>query len=156
MPWLSCSTVTIYNDNPSAAGSIRTKAPRLYRMDLQCLIRELALTAINNQFYFWGIHYTVKDGISMQWADDLSRFHSSVSTNFHNTPFKNAIPIVNKLLLKLKNYPDNLPSNIDISAQLRAAFGLLLDDHEIDNSHPRFSRFDHSKIHYNILNRHCD
>ena len=149
-PHLTNKCVTIYNDNPAAAGAIRTKAPRLYRMDMQCLIRALALQAIENQFYFWGIHYTVKNGYSMKLADKLSRF--DYTNEFHNIPFIDAIPIVNKLLLKLKHYPLNLPSNIDIDDQVRAAFGLLLDDDTRNNNNPNLNRFNPSKNDYNILN----
>ena len=150
-PYLTNNTVTIYNDNPGAAGAIRTKAPRLYRLDMQCLIRHLAFHAIENKFYFWGVHYTVKNGHPMQLADDLSRFAPTVPKDFANVPFKNAVPIVNQLLNKLATYPLNLPSNIDINDQVRAAFGLLLDDCIVNHNTPRIVKFNSENYHYNIL-----
>ena len=145
--------VTIYNDNPAAAGAIRTKAPKLYRLDMQCLVRQLASLAVHNKFYFWGIHYTIKDGHPMQIADDLSRFESSIKDTMKNVTFVDALPIVNKLLLKLKTAPLNLPSKIDISRNRRCQYGILLNDDERDYSQPYFVNHVKNQYNYNILKR---
>ena len=86
----------------------------------------------------------------MRLADKLSRFQDT-GNEFKSIPRFDAIPIVNKLLLKLKNYPLNLPSNKDIPHQLRVAFGLLLNDDWFDNNHPYIDRFV-NRAPYNILN----
>ena len=51
-PWLKNKTVTLYNDNPGATAALRTKAPPLNRMDLQCLVLELASLAYEQKFYW--------------------------------------------------------------------------------------------------------
>ena len=120
-------------------------------MDLQYLIRYLASSAVHNKFYFWGIHYTVKNGKPMRLADCLSRFLNDDS-DFKNVKYINAIPIVNELLRDLIKYPRNLPSNIDISQQMRAAFGLLLDDGWVNHNAPYIRPFQPNYNRYNILN----
>ena len=72
-PLLSGKAVTLYNDNAAAAAAIATKAPALWRSDLQYLIREIAKLAIHYKFYFWGIHV---NGKKNDIADALSRFKS--------------------------------------------------------------------------------
>lgn len=145
--------ITIYNDNPAAAGAIRTKAPKLHRLDMQYLIRKLALLAIKNKFYFWGIHYTVKNGAPMKIADDLSRFASNVGNTMKKVPFVNAIPIVNELLLMLKKAPKNLPSKIDITRNRRCQYGLLLKDDGNTYNQPYIINHVKKQYNYNILNR---
>ena len=68
---LAGKAVTIYNDNPAAASALITKAPPLYRTDLQCVIRDIALKAMTQRFMFWGVKI---DGKVNDYADVLSRF----------------------------------------------------------------------------------
>ena len=68
---LSGKAVTVYNDNPAAASALITKAPPLYRTDLQCIIRDIALKAMMQRFMFWGVKI---DGKVNDYADALSRF----------------------------------------------------------------------------------
>ena len=70
-PYLSGKAVTIYNDNPAAASALISKAPPLYRTDLQCIIRDIALKAMMHNFMFWGVKI---DGKKNDYADALSRF----------------------------------------------------------------------------------
>ena len=48
-------SVTIYNDNPGAAAALITKAPPLWRNDMQFITREIAMLAIENNTMYWGI-----------------------------------------------------------------------------------------------------
>ena len=132
LPKLKNKAISIFNDNPIAAGAIRTKAPRLYRLDLQFLIRKLATLAVENKFYFWGIHYTVKNGPAMQLADDLSRFQARARYKTRHVPEVNIVDIVNKLLDGLARHPLNLPKKVDINDDIRSQYGLLLDDDKFD------------------------
>ena len=121
-------SVSIYNDNPAAASAIAKKAPKLYRVDMQFLVREIANKAIDNKFYFWGIHRTKDEDPKMGFADALSReFNSNlIKTNNLMDYSAQAIPIVNKylhLLKKLKPLND-IP---DLSFNLRKEFKLLID-----------------------------
>ena len=70
-PQLVGKSVTIYNDNASAAAAIATKAPALWRSDLHYLIRKITQLSTQYKFYFWGIHI---EGKKNDWADALSRF----------------------------------------------------------------------------------
>ena len=63
--------VTFYNDNKAAAAAIETKAPALWRNDLQYLTREISFLSVKYKFYFWGIHI---NGDKNDHADALSRF----------------------------------------------------------------------------------
>ena len=137
-PYIKNSAITIYNDNPGAAGAIRTKAPKLYRLDLQFLIRHLAFLAVKNKFYFWGLHFTVKDGKEMKIADDLSRFTFDISECKDNIPVIDCRKIVNNLLDGLNKHPLNLPKKFDVNINIRKQFGLLLND--------KYANYDNSKI----------
>ena len=68
---LSDSSVTFYNDNPGAAGALISKAPRLWRSDMQGLTRDIAMLAIENNTVYWGIKI---NGDVNEYADALSRF----------------------------------------------------------------------------------
>ena len=68
---LKYECVAVYNDNPGAAGAIKSKAPPLHRLDMQFMIRELSKLSVNHQFYFWSIKV---DGVNNEKADALSRF----------------------------------------------------------------------------------
>ena len=70
-PQLAGKAVTMYNDNPAAASALISKAPPLYRTDLQHIIRDIALKAIMHNFMFWGVKI---DGKKNDYADALSRF----------------------------------------------------------------------------------
>ena len=122
-------SVTLYNDNPGAASAIRTKAPRLHRLDMQFLIRDLAQLAVNNKFYFWGLHITQKEDTKMSLADNLSRFFSK-NTDLIDLidDSANALIICNNILKILGNLPSNLPKNRDISVIIRREYNILLDD----------------------------
>ena len=50
---LAGTAVTFYNDNPAAAAALITKAPPLFRSDLQCITRDFSLNAMKNRFMFW-------------------------------------------------------------------------------------------------------
>ena len=118
-------SVSIFNDNPGAAGAIRSKAPPLFRLDLQVLTRFLATLAFDNKFYFWGIHKTVAESDEMKVADALSRYNP---VGFSGEAIQcNIVRECNILLDLLWKEPLNLPSSVDISADRRAEFGLLFD-----------------------------
>ena len=151
LPKLKNKSISIYNDNPTAAGAIRTKAPRLYRLDLQFLVRKLATLAVENKFYFWGIHYTVKDGDAMKLADDLSRFQASARFKTRNVPEINITKIVNKFMIELKNHPLNLPQKIDISDDIREEYNILLNDDEFNYNTDINNNLLNDQSKYNIL-----
>ena len=121
---LKNKAITIYNDNPGAAGAIRTKAPRLYRLDLQYLIRYLAALAVSKKFYFWGVHYTVKDGNEMKIADQLSRFNFDKNDITDNIPIINCASIVNLIFEDLLKHPKNLPKKNDLSYSFRREYNI--------------------------------
>ena len=151
IPELKNKAVTIYNDNCGAAAAIRTKAPRLYRLDMQYLVRFLATLAVKNKFYFWGIHFTIKDGDEMKIADQLSRF-TYKKENSNSTNTINCANIVNVLFKGLLNHPKNLAKNVEIGNDIRKEYRLLLDDDVVDYSkmHPIDVVVNQKK--YNILN----
>ena len=89
----------------------------------------------------------------MQIADDLSRFNPSIKATMKNVPFVDATATVNKLLLKIKNAPLNLPSKVDISRNRRCQYGILLNDDEKDYSQPYFVNHVKNQYNYSILKR---
>ena len=149
---LKNKTITIYNDNPGAAGAIRTKAPRLYRLDLQYLIRYLAALAVSKKFYFWGIHYTVKDGNEMKIADQLSRFNFKKNNIEDNIPIINCATVVNLLLEDLLNHPKNLEKNNTLSYNIRKEYNILLNDEFVNYNNPKIDDILERQHEYNILN----
>ena len=144
-------SISIYNDNPIAASAIRTKAPRLFRMDLQFLIRYLATMAVEHKFYFWGIHFTVADGPEMQLADDLSRFHARARVKTANAFEYNPLSLVNDLLMQLMLYPLNLDENIDIDKSIREKYRILLDNEFYNSKNPFCDTLLAKQFNYNIL-----
>ena len=68
---LAGKAVTIYNDNPSAASALISKAPQLHRNDLQCIIRYICMLAIEKRFMCWGVKI---DGDVNDYTDASSRF----------------------------------------------------------------------------------
>ena len=100
---LKNSTVVVYNDNPSAAQALITKAPKLHRSDLQYLTREIATIAMKFNIKFWGIKI---DGKHNDHADALSRYKPY---NWAHLGYKIVDPthVIQKHLLKLKNYYPN-------------------------------------------------
>ena len=121
--------ISIYNDNPAAAAAIRTKAPRLFRLDLQYLTEELATLASTNKFYFWGIHSIKKDSKEMDTADKLSRF---MPVDFPQDAVKREIAgLCDEYFEGLWETPRNLPNKKDIGTDRRRMFGLLLEDEQI-------------------------
>ena len=124
---LQGKTVTIYNDNPGAATTIATKAPKLYRMDLLFLITYLSKLAIKYNFKFWGVHLFNEE---MDLADGLSRDKMEIKYQFDEklkNDSSNALTICNNILSQLALAPNNLPNNRDIPYKLRKEYNLLLD-----------------------------
>ena len=123
--------VTIHNDNPCAAKSIYTKAPPLYRLDLQFLVRRLATTAVESKFYFWGAHTTAKESPEMKMADQLSRLE--IKNLFFNqeklkVDYSDKARLVCNLLLKeIVKYPI-LKKKLDIDDTVRMEYAILWDD----------------------------
>ena len=101
---LSGKSVTMYNDNPSAAAALITKAPKLHRNDLQCIIRDIAKMAIEHRFMFWGVKI---DGKVNEYADALSRFKPYNWSKMGITVI-DATDNANRILEMLKNYYPNL------------------------------------------------
>ena len=149
--WLKNKSISIYNDNPTAAGALKTKAPPLYRLDLQFLVLKLATITAESKLYFWGIHYTVKDGEPMVLADQLSRLNKAADKVFQNIPCVNVIDIVNTLLKELMRTPLNLPSKCDFTRERRVQYGILLNDDRVYNE-PYFVKHAKNKP-YSILDR---
>ena len=118
--------ISIYNDNPGAAGALKSKAPPLGRLDLQALISELATMAYDNKFYWWGIHKTVKESKNMVFADQLSRFKAvDLNKDAINCSIKKEC---NELLDVLFEAPRNLPKQQDLSTDVRQMYNILLED----------------------------
>ena len=151
LPKLKNKSITIYNDNPGAAGAIRTKAPRLYRLDLQFLIRYLAKLAVENKFYFWGYHFTVKDGKEMIIADQLSRFTFNKENVTDKIAMTNCKNVVNRLLLDLAKQPLNIPKKHDINEDVRSEYNILLNDHLVNYNNPVLIDYIQLQKQYNIL-----
>ena len=148
---LKNKAITIYNDNPAAAGAIRTKAPKLYRLDLQFLIRYLATLAVSNKFYFWGIHFTVKDGEKMKIADELSRFTFKKENVKDKINITDCTAIVNDLLNQLAKHPLNLPKRVDINDDIRYEYNILLNDEFVNYNNPKLNNSVENQKNYNIL-----
>ena len=118
--------ISIYNDNPGAAGALESKAPPLGRLDLQALMSELATMAYDNKFYWWGIHKTVKESKDMVLADQLSRFKA---VDLNKDAIKCSIEKeCNELLDVLFEAPRNLPKQRDLSTNVRQMYNILLED----------------------------
>ena len=100
---LKNSSVTYYNDNPGAASALICKAPRLWRADMQCLTRELAMRAIESKTMYWGVKI---NGDVNEYADALSRFkpYDWKALGFQ---MRDPTAIVNKYLAKLAGYYPN-------------------------------------------------
>ena len=151
IPYIKNKAITIYNDNPGAAGAIRTKAPKLYRVDLQFLIRHLASLAVKNKFYFWGYHFTVKDGNEMKIADQLSRYTFEKQSIKDNVTITDCSTIVDRILKDLCQHPKNLPKQFDMNVNIRAQYGLLLNDNFVDYNKPSIDNILERQKSYNIL-----
>ena len=123
--------INIHNDNPSAAMSIRTKAPQLWRSDLQALVRLLASIAIEDKFYFWGQYSLAKDDDEMKLADGLSRFsleaREQVVSNDWIDCSKNAMNICNELFKYISRFPI-LKRKVDINDNIREEYKILLHE----------------------------
>lgn len=149
-------SVTIHNDNPGAASAIRTKAPRLYRLDMQYLIRSLASEAVCNKFYFWGLHTTRENDDNMDLADGLSRFipdpKFSIEKNNLIDDSSDALKICINLLNELLDIPSNLPKNRDISNLIRKEYNILLNDNLLKNQLIKLNDNTlHMQREYNVL-----
>ena len=101
---LQNSSVTFYNDNPGAAGALISKAPRLWRSDMQCLTRNIAMLSITNNAMYWGIKI---NGDVNEYADALSRFKSEYDWNALGFTMRDPTDTVNKYLNLLAQYPPN-------------------------------------------------
>ena len=145
--------VTIHNDNPTASKAIHSKAPPLRRMDLQFLIRQLATSATDSQYYFWGEHTIAKESPEMQLADALSRLESKKACfDKGNLKFDfsaKARDICNLLLQEIVKYPI-LASQPDIPRSRRREFGILLDD-DVLTHNPNWDLVLLKQKMYNIL-----
>ena len=113
-PLLSGGCVALYNDNPGAAGAIITKAPPLYRLDMQFMIRELSKLAATYKFYFWGIKV---NGNENDQADALSRFYDLKQFNLDSTKCKMVKSklvqsVVNQYMQKMIDYRNNVDPSI--------------------------------------------
>ena len=97
------SCVTLYNDNPGAASALICKAPPLWRSDMQCLTRHIALKAIELNTVYWGIKIDGKDN---DHADALSRF-KAYQWDSLGYIMRDPKETINKYLLLLLNYPQN-------------------------------------------------
>ena len=107
---LTGQCVALYNDNPGAAGAIITKAPPLYRLDMQYMVRELSKLAVQYHFYFWGIKV---DGANNEQADALSRFKNLEFFNVDETKCTMVDPkktqqVVNEYMNGLIKYRKNV------------------------------------------------
>ena len=151
-PRFKHKAITIHNDNPCASKSIYTKAPPLYRLDLQFLIRRLATLAVDSKFYFWGSHTTAKESPEMKMADQLSRlemkslfFKEKLKVDFSNE----ARLVCNLLLNEMVKYPI-LKNKLDIDDTVRMEYAILWDDQYL-NSKPRPDLILFKQKLYNIL-----
>ena len=98
------SSVTFYNDNGGAASALISKAPPLWRTDMQCLTRQIASLAINNNTMFWGVKI---NGDVNEYADALSRFKTNYNWKELGFTMRNAVGTVNKYLRLLAEAPPN-------------------------------------------------
>ena len=146
LPLIGNKCLTIYNDNPGAAGAIRTKSPPLARMDLQALIEELAMLAFKNKFYFWGVHEIASESDNMRQADRLSRYEP---TQWYESVEKiDILKECNEVFDILWEAPRNLPSRKDISKEIRKEFNIEL---EVEDYIASFRRVRRNRDTYNIL-----
>lgn len=121
---LSGKSVTIYNDNPGAAATLVTKAPKLYRLDLNFLIIYLSKLSVKYNFKFWGVHLYDEN---MNTADKLSRLKIKNGPNMIDCSSQ-ALNICNNILDELCMIPNNLPNQRDIPYKIRKEYKILLDD----------------------------
>ena len=98
-------SVSFYNDNPAAAGAIRTKRASLGLFDMNYLIRTFATIAWTHEFMFWGIKV---DGSENTTADQLSRFTPLSRTDLILEPKERVRQIANKWIYALSRLPHNI------------------------------------------------
>lgn len=105
-PKLVGRSVTLYNDNASAAAAIASKAPKLWRNDMHYLIRRIAFLAVEKRFYFWGIH--IKGSLN-DIADALSRFKMGPKWDWKALGYKmiDATKLVEKHIQALRSFYPN-------------------------------------------------
>ena len=147
---MQTKSVTMYIDNASAAAAVKTKAPKLYRIDMNYLIRYMAKLAVSHNFLFWGIHKFDKD---MDRADGLSRLKTDDKYQFGPDQIDDSVQatiICNELLTCLMYEPNNLPQDRTIPYKIRKEYNILLDDRYL-----REEKLAKNKIiyKYNILTR---
>ena len=138
---LAGQCVALYNDNPGAAGAIATKAPPLYRLDMQYMVRELAKLAIKYHFYFWSIKI---DGDQNDQADALSRFKPLHQFNLQQPlckmeSFEKTQQITNEYMNGLLNYRVNVDPykkqwNMYAIQQMQSERNLK-SSHELNSAH---------------------
>ena len=97
-------SVSIYNDNPGAAAALISKAPPLWRSDMQFITREIAMLAVKNNIMYWGIKI---DGKHNEYADALSRFYTKYDWNKLGYKLVDVTDITNDILFQLMNYYPN-------------------------------------------------
>ena len=134
---LTGQAVTMYNDNPSAAAALITKAPKLHRNDLQCIIRDIAKMAINHRFMFWGVKI---DGKVNDYADALSRFKPYDWSAMGITVIDATIN-ANKILTKLLTYYPNLDKKRwKWTVKQRKILKLDITEHRLANNQTHVQR----------------
>ena len=107
-PFIKGKSICFWIDNTGAAGDIRSKAPKLWRHDLQYLIRRLAKLAIHYQFMFY----------VMEIEGDRNGLADALSRNYDLTPYispiqqkmwkkHSATEIIEDIFIDLMNEPLN-------------------------------------------------
>ena len=97
--------ITLYNDNPGAAGALINKNANLRRNDMNHLIREFCMLAATTRFMFWGLH--VK-GADNERADALSRFSTWDMNRYKLEPKELVVGVVNDMIEQLVLEPENI------------------------------------------------
>ena len=147
---LTGKAITMYNDNTSAAAALITKAPKLHRNDLQCIIRDIAKMAINHRFMFWGVKI---DGKVNEYADALSRF-KPYNWSAMGITVIDATDNANKILNKLVNYYPNLDKKRwKWTAQQRKILKLDITEYRLANNLTHVPRKKVFFRHRNILTK---
>ena len=148
---LKDSSVTIYNDNPGAAGALITKAPRLWRSDMHCLTRHIAMLSITNNAMYWGIKI---NGDVNEYADALSHFKSDYNWSELGFTMRDAKETVNKYLRLLAQYPPNRNKKYWAwSEEQKELLRINITKKLINSKQTTRTKSKRSRTQYNILTR---
>ena len=98
--------VTFFNDNSGASAAIIHKCSKLWRLDMNHLIREFCMLSATNRYYFWGVDI---DGSVNERADALSRFSDFDTSAWDVVPYQRVVDIANSIFEKLIQAPQNMP-----------------------------------------------